>query len=274
MEGIIKEDHLVFSRELCQRCTARDDSVKGLAPEPAGTGDEEGHTIVKVMDSPREPLSDECSSPARKAWPGKRGFDIAGALAGLIAASPIMGGIALLLRWRQGSPVLFSQERAGLGGKPFRMWKFRTMTDERDEQGALRPDGERLTPIGRWLRSTSLDELPELWNVLRGDMSLVGPRPLPVTYLERYTPLEATRHHVRPGLTGWAQVNGRNSLGWEERLAMDSWYAANRSALLDFNIIARTVAIVIGRQDIGGAGIETMTELPDDRLGTRVRSGN
>jgi sugar transferase EpsL len=146
------------------------------------------------------------------------------------------------------------------------MWKFRTMTGACDERGDLRPDSERLTPLGRWLRSTSLDELPELWNVLRGDMSLVGPRPLPVTYLDRYTPLEFTRHEVRPGLTGWAQVNGRNSVGWDERLAMDSWYAANRSASLDLRIIARTIAIVLRRQGIGGAGIETMSELPVDRL--------
>lgn len=217
------------------------------------------------MDFRSETPSDMGSAPARQDWPGKRAFDIAGAVTGIIAASPIMGGIAVLLRWRQGRPVLFSQERAGLHGKPFRMWKFRTMTDACDEQGGLRPDSERLTPLGRWLRSTSLDELPELWNVLRGDMSLVGPRPLPVTYLDRYTPLEATRHDVRPGLTGWAQVNGRNSLGWDDRLAMDAWYAANRSAGLDLRIIFRTMAIVAGRQGIGGAGTETMTELPVDR---------
>lgn len=195
----------------------------------------------------------------------KRAFDVAGSLAGIIAASPLIGGIALLIRWRQGRPVLFSQQRAGLHGKPFWMWKFRTMTNERDDAGRLRPDGDRLTPLGRWLRRSSLDELPGLWNVLRGDMSLVGPRPLPMAYLDRYTPVEATRHEVRPGLTGWAQVNGRNSLGWDQRLAMDAWYVANRSALLDLRIIARTVAIVLRRQGIAGAGSETMIELPIHR---------
>lgn len=218
------------------------------------------------MDFRNEAPSNAHRAPAGQDWSGKRAFDIAGSLAGIITVSPIMGGVAVLVRWRQGRPVLFSQQRAGLGGKPFRMWKFRTMTDERDDQGRLRPDDERLTPLGRRLRSTSLDELPELWNVLRGDMSLVGPRPLPVAYLDRYTPLEATRHDVRPGLTGWAQVNGRNSVGWDERLAMDSWYAANRSVLLDLRIIARTIAIVVRRKGICGGGTETMTELPVGRL--------
>jgi lipopolysaccharide/colanic/teichoic acid biosynthesis glycosyltransferase len=139
--------------------------------------------------------------------------------------------------------------------------KFRTMTDARGPDGALLPDEERLTPLGRWLRSTSLDELPELWNVLRGDMSLVGPRPLPVTYLERYTPTEARRHEVRPGLTGWAQVNGRNGVNWDERLAMDVWYVDNRSPLLDLRILLRTVAVVLRRKGISGEGTATMREL-------------
>lgn len=210
-------------------------------------------------------LSGLCSPPARRPLSAKRVFDIGGALVGLVATSPLAAGVALLVRLRQGRPVLFSQQRAGLDGKPFRLWKFRTMTDACDEKGRLRPDSERLTRLGRWLRSTSLDELPELWNVLRGDMSLVGPRPLPVTYLDRYTPLEATRHEVRPGLTGWAQVNGRNSLGWGERLAMDAWYVANRSLLLDLRIIVRTIDIVLRRQGIGGGGTATMTELPAHR---------
>lgn len=151
------------------------------------------------------------------------------------------------------------------------MRKFRTMTDARDGAGNVLPDAERLTAFGRWLRSTSLDELPELWNVVRGDMSLVGPRPLPLSYLPRYTPVEARRHEVRPGLTGWAQVNGRNATSWEERLAMDVWYVDNRSLWLDVRILVKTVATVLRRDGISADGEATMTELrpePSKQKGT------
>lgn len=179
----------------------------------------------------------------------------------LLAVWPVLVAVALLVRLRLGRAVLFGQERAGLDGRPFVLRKFRTMTDDRDTVGNVLPDAERLTAFGRWLRSTSLDELPELWNVVRGDMSLVGPRPLPLAYLPRYTPVEARRHGVRPGLTGWAQVNGRNSTTWEERLAMDVWYVDNRSLWLDVRILVKTVIIVLRRDGINADGEATMAEL-------------
>lgn len=151
--------------------------------------------------------------------------------------------------------------RTGLRGAPFPIYKFRTMTSERDTSGALLPDEQRLTKLGRTLRATSLDELPELWNVLRCDMSLVGPCPLPVAYLPRYTPTETRRHDVRPGVTGWAQINGRNAVDWDERLAMDVWYVENRSIALDLHILWRTVSVVARRDGISGTGTETMQEL-------------
>jgi lipopolysaccharide/colanic/teichoic acid biosynthesis glycosyltransferase len=149
----------------------------------------------------------------------------------------------------------------GRGGQPFELWKFRTMTDERGSDGALLSDAERLTPFGRRLRSTSLDELPELWNVLRGDMSLVGPRPLPVAYRDRFTLTEARRMEVRPGLTGWAQINGRNAVDWDDRLAMDVWYVDHRSLELDLRILLRTARVVLGRQGVAAEGSATMHEL-------------
>lgn len=157
-----------------------------------------------------------------------------------------------------GSPVFFRQVRSGLHGQPFEMVKFRTMTDERGSDGELLPDAVRLTPFGRWLRATSLDELPELWNVLKGDMSLVGPRPLLMEYLPLYTPTQARRHEVRPGITGWAQVNGRNAQSWDERFSLDIWYVDNHSILLDLRILWMTVRKVLLREGISAKGEATM----------------
>ncbi|QOT80690.1 sugar transferase [Cupriavidus basilensis] len=173
-------------------------------------------------------------------------------------------GIPLLLLIRQvrkklGSPVFFQQVRPGLHGKPFQMIKFRTMTDARGPDGELLSDAERLTPFGRFLRSTSLDELPELWNVLKGDMSLVGPRPLLMDYLPLYTTEQARRHEVRPGITGWAQINGRNALSWDEKFALDVWYVEHRTFWLDLKILALTVKKVLVRDGINAAGEATMT---------------
>lgn len=173
---------------------------------------------------------------------------------------PVLIGLALLVRFRLGRPVLFRQHRPGRHGVLFLLLKFRTMTDERDAHGRLRSDAERLTPFGRWLRATSLDELPELVNVLRGEMSLVGPRPLLPQYLERYTPEQARRHEVRPGVTGWAQVNGRNALSWEQKFALDVWYVDHQSLGLDLRILARTLGQVIRRHGINAPGEATMPE--------------
>ena len=191
----------------------------------------------------------------------RRPFDIL--IAGPAAAvlSPLFALLAFAVRWRLGRPVLFRHERAGRDGAPFTLWKFRTLSDERTPDGALLADEARLTGFGRRLRSSSLDELPELWNVIRGDMALVGPRPLPTSYLARYTPDEARRHEVRPGITGWAQVNGRNAISWEERLAMDVWYVDNRSFWLDIKILLRTVGAVLSRHGVTADGHATMTEL-------------
>lgn len=166
----------------------------------------------------------------------------------------------VLVRVKLGSPVFFRQTRPGLHGKPFGMIKFRSMTNAKDSQGNLLPDSERLPRFGQLLRSTSLDELPELFNVIKGDMSLVGPRPLLMKYLERYTPEQMRRHEVRPGITGWAQVNGRNNVPWEERFAMDVWYVDNRTLLLDIKILWLTVMKVIKRSDVSQEGHATMTE--------------
>jgi lipopolysaccharide/colanic/teichoic acid biosynthesis glycosyltransferase len=172
----------------------------------------------------------------------------------------VIGVIAVLVWISMGRPVLFRQQRPGKGGKPFEMYKFRTMMDKRDGAGNLLPDEARITWIGRLLRSTSLDELPELFNVLNGDLSLVGPRPLLMQYLGRYTPEQARRHEVKPGLTGWAQVNGRNAITWEEKFRLDVWYVDNRSLWLDMKIIAMTVLKVIRREGISGEGRATMSE--------------
>ena len=188
----------------------------------------------------------------------KRGFDAVAAGGGLVLLSPLLLLIAPLVRINLGSPILFRQERPGLHGEPFELIKFRTMTDERDVDGARVPDAERLTRMGRFLRATSLDELPELWNVLKGDMSLVGPRPLLPEYLPLYTERQARRHEVRPGITGWAQVNGRNAIGWAERLEMDVWYVENRRLLLDLKILVMTVWKVLRRDGISHGEAATM----------------
>lgn len=191
---------------------------------------------------------------------GKRILDLALILPALIVLSPVLVVAALLVRVQLGSPVLFKQIRPGLYGKPFAIFKFRTMTDECGKDGGLLPDAERLTRFGRFLRSTSLDELPELFNVLKGDMSLVGPRPLLMQYLERYTPEQARRHEVKPGITGWAQVNGRNAITWEEKFKLDVWYVDNRSLWLDIKIIFITIWKIFKREGINQQGQETMEE--------------
>jgi lipopolysaccharide/colanic/teichoic acid biosynthesis glycosyltransferase len=198
----------------------------------------------------------------------KRVFDCL--LAGLVFLLLALPFLVLVWRARRklGSPVFFRQTRPGLRGEPFDMVKFRTMTDERGPDGQLLPDAERLTPFGRFLRSTSLDELPELWNVLKGDMSLVGPRPLLMEYLPLYTHEQARRHEVRPGITGWAQVNGRNTLSWEEKFALDVWYVDNCSLWLDIRILWLTVKKVLVREGINAAGEVTMPKFTgSDRRG-------
>ena len=183
-----------------------------------------------------------------------------GAATGLLLCAPILAVIALLVRLKLGSTVLFRQQRPGLHGKPFTLYKFRTMTNARDADGNLLPDAERLTNFGRFLRRTSLDELPELINVLKGDMSLVGPRPLRMKYLVRYTPFQARRHEVRPGITGWAQINGRNAIEWEKKFELDVWYVDNMSLWLDLRIIATTLLKIIRREGISAEGYATVPE--------------
>lgn len=188
----------------------------------------------------------------------KRCFDFIMALQALIFLSLPLLVISLLIRLKLGSPVFFCQARPGLNGKPFNMIKFRTMTNKCDSEGNLLPDSQRQTSVGRFLRATSLDELPELWNVLKGDMSLVGPRPLLIQYLSLYSDEQARRHEVKPGITGWAQVNGRNAIGWEEKFKLDVWYVNNRSFFLDIKILALTVNKVIRQDGICAQSDETM----------------
>ena len=188
----------------------------------------------------------------------KRLMDILGSFFGLVLLSPVLIVVSILVRLKLGSPILFQQVRPGLGGKSFNMMKFRTMTDERDENGGLRPDDVRLTKFGAFLRSTSLDELPELINVLKGDMSLVGPRPLLMEYLPLYSERQYRRHEVRPGITGWAQINGRNALSWDEKFELDVWYVENRSLWLDIKILFLTVLKVVKRDGISHGGEATM----------------
>lgn len=191
----------------------------------------------------------------------KRLFDILFSLGWLIAFSPLLLGVALLVRLKLGSPVFFTQVRPGKDGKPFRMVKFRSMTDARDASGALLPDNIRLTPFGKFLRSSSLDEFPEMWNVLVGDMSVVGPRPLLMEYVPLYDATQRRRLEVKPGVTGWAQVNGRNALSWDEKFALDVWYVENRTFWLDLRIVFRTFFKVFAR-----SGIDHSAERPMPRF--------
>lgn len=188
----------------------------------------------------------------------KRLLDIIIASVAFILLSPLYAVVAYKVKKNLGSPVLFRQVRPGLHGKPFEMIKFRTMKDAVDAQGNPLPDSERLTPFGKMLRSTSLDEMPELWNVIKGDMSIVGPRPLLTEYLPLYNKEQAKRHNVRPGMTGHAQVNGRNAISWEEKFKLDTWYVENQSTLLDFKIMLKTVHKVIAKDDISAEGDATM----------------
>ena len=190
----------------------------------------------------------------------KRLLDIIIASIALILLSPLYALVAYKVKKNLGSPVLFRQVRPGLHGRPFEMIKFRTMKDAVDEQDNPLPDSERLTPFGQMLRSTSLDEMPELWNVIKGDMSIVGPRPLLMEYLPLYSPEQAKRHDVRPGMTGHAQVNGRNAIGWEEKFKLDTWYVENQSIWLDFKIMFKTVHKVLAKDDISAEGEATMTK--------------
>lgn len=188
----------------------------------------------------------------------KRYFDLIAVLMGMIVAWPLFILLACIVRLKMGSPILFKQSRPGLEGKPFIIYKFRTMNNARDKQGNFLPDGKRLTRLGKFLRSTSLDELPEFYNVLKGEMSLVGPRPLLMEYLSRYSKEEARRHEVKPGITGWAQINGRNALSWDEKFKMDVWYVDNQSFWLDVKIIMITLAKVFLREGISQEGHATM----------------
>ena len=188
----------------------------------------------------------------------KRLIDIVLSLSALIILLPLMVGIAMLVYWDLGKPVFFRQQRPGLDRRPFSLVKFRTMSDESDEHGGHVADAKRLSRFGQWLRATSLDELPELWNVLTGDMSVVGPRPLLMEYLPLYSPEQNRRHEVRPGITGWAQVNGRNLLSWPEKLALDVWYVDNHTFFLDLKILALTVVRVLGRHGISQDGHATV----------------
>lgn len=190
----------------------------------------------------------------------KRLFDIVASAFGLLLLAPVIAIVAWKIRRKLGSPVLFRQVRPGLKGKPFEMIKFRTMRDAIDAAGNPLPDSERMTPFGGFLRSSSLDELPELWNVLKGDMSLVGPRPLLMEYLPLYSPEQYRRHEARPGVTGWAQINGRNALSWDEKFKLDIWYVDNRSFWLDLKIILLTIKKVVVRDGISADGEATMAK--------------
>ncbi len=215
-----------------------------------------------------QPNRGTCSPMYRRF--GKRMFDLALVIPALVVLAPVIALTALAARMAMGRGVLYRQERPGLHGQPFRLYKFRTMIDAYDEHGNPLSDAERLTPFGHWLRKFSLDELPQLWNVLRGDMSLVGPRPLVIRYLPRYTPEQFRRHEVRPGLTGWTQTNGRNALSWDQKFQFDVWYVDHLSLWLDVKIIARTFWLVLRRANVSAEGHATMPEF----MGSAANSGS
>ncbi len=198
----------------------------------------------------------------------KTAVDRAAGLAGLVVAAPVLAGAAVAVRATMGSPVLFRQKRPGRGERVFEIVKFRTMREATDASGRPLSDAERLTPVGRWLRATSIDELPQLWNVVRGDLSLVGPRPLLVRYLPRYSPEQRRRHEVMPGITGWAQIHGRNAISWEEKFALDVWYVEHWSLALDARILIETVGRVLRRDGVSSEGHATMPEFEGAPAGT------
>jgi sugar transferase EpsL len=199
----------------------------------------------------------------------KRSIDFLLSLVAIIALSPVILTLVILVWLKIGWPVFFRQKRPGIDAKPFEIIKFRTMSDAIDKNGKLLPDAERLSSFGAYLRSTSLDELPALWNVMAGNMSLVGPRPLLMQYLPRYTTEQLRRHEVRPGITGWAQVNGRNAITWDQKFALDIWYVDNQSLLLDIKIILLTIKAVLARKDISAEGEATMPEFMGNEAETR-----
>ncbi len=203
-------------------------------------------------------LEEQLQKRRRRLLEFKSVFDFVVALVALIVLLPVLAVVAILVRWNLGAPIFFSQERPGLLGKPFKMFKFRSMRDARSSNGNLLSDSERLTSFGRWLRSTSLDELPELWNVLKGEMSLIGPRPLLIEYLDLYSSIQARRHEVKPGITGWAQVNGRNAISWAEKFNLDVWYIDHQSGWLDLKILALTVLKVVRRDGVNAQGSATV----------------
>jgi lipopolysaccharide/colanic/teichoic acid biosynthesis glycosyltransferase len=216
---------------------------------------------------------DEAQRPRPRHRYPKRLLDIAVSAAALLVLAPLIAVVALAVRARLGTPVLFRQSRPGLHGVPFTLVKFRSMIDAVEKDGRLLTDAERMTGFGRFLRSTSLDELPELWNVLKGDMSLVGPRPLLLQYLPLYSPDQMRRHEVRPGLTGWAQVNGRNAVDWPQRFALDVWYVDNVSFLLDLKILFLTLLQVVRRRGISAEGEATMPYFQGNGEGTAAADG-
>jgi len=191
---------------------------------------------------------------------GKRAFDFLLTFPALLLLMPVLFVVVALVHWNIGSPIFYKQKRPGKDAVPFMLYKFRTMRDDKDKTGTLLPDDKRLTRLGKFLRSTSIDELPELWNVLKGDMSLVGPRPLLMQYLDRYAPEQARRHEVKPGITGWAQVNGRNAITWEEKFKLDVWYVDHQSFRLDLKIIFMTFWKIFKREGISQPGQATMEE--------------
>ena len=201
----------------------------------------------------------------------KRAIDVAGSAVGIVITLPVLAVVALAIRLTMGAPCIFRQPRGGFLGKPFVLYKFRTMSDAKDTNGKLLPDAERLTGLGGFIRSTSLDELPQLWNVLCGDMSLVGPRPLLVDYLTRYDSAQKRRHAVKPGITGWAQIQGRNATSWEQRFEMDIWYVDHFSLILDLKILAMTLLKVLTREGTNRPGHATMPEFLGPSMADEVR---